>query len=146
MVSDDPETSADLDGHGDGITWNDLWNAGTAIFTAGSAVAASAVTAATVSAGGVILGAELEAADLGVTYPHEPCSCPVDAVDPPFIQAPMTKSDSKPGTLGAPDHQQTADEEAAKMGPNGQREVTIPTPGVIRNRVGQMQLRLRMAR
>jgi len=36
------------------------------------------------------------------------------------------KSDSKPGTLGKPDHQQTADEEAQKMG--GTREVTIPTP------------------
>ena len=33
------------------------------------------------------------------------------------------------GSKGAPDHQQTADEEAAKMGPNGQREVRIPTPG-----------------
>jgi RHS repeat-associated protein len=33
------------------------------------------------------------------------------------------------GSKGAPDHQQTADEEAAKMGPNGQREVRVGTPG-----------------
>jgi len=33
------------------------------------------------------------------------------------------------GSKGAPDHQATADEEAAKMGPKGQREVRIPTPG-----------------
>jgi len=33
---------------------------------------------------------------------------------------------SRPGTLGKPDHQQTANEEAQKMG--GTREVTIPTP------------------
>jgi RHS repeat-associated protein len=32
------------------------------------------------------------------------------------------------GSKGAPDHQHTADEEAAKMGPNGQREVRVPTP------------------
>lgn len=35
----------------------------------------------------------------------------------------------KPGTLGKADHQQTASEEAVKMGPNGRREVTIETPG-----------------
>lgn len=36
-------------------------------------------------------------------------------------------SANKPGTLGKPDHQQTANEEAEKMG--GNREVTIKTPG-----------------
>jgi RHS repeat-associated protein len=42
-----------------------------------------------------------------------------------------SKSESKPpnpnGSKGAPDHQQTADEEAAKMG--GDREVRVQTPG-----------------
>ncbi len=33
------------------------------------------------------------------------------------------------GSKGAPDHQQTADDEAAKIGPNGQREVRVETPG-----------------
>ncbi len=33
------------------------------------------------------------------------------------------------GSKGAPDHQQTADEEAAKMGANGQREFRVETPG-----------------
>jgi RHS repeat-associated protein len=33
------------------------------------------------------------------------------------------------GSKGKPDHQQTANEEAAKMGPNGQREVRVGTPG-----------------
>jgi RHS repeat-associated protein len=37
------------------------------------------------------------------------------------------KSESKPGTLGRPDHQQTAKEEAKKIG--GDREVPIPTTG-----------------
>src|SRR5579864_1037971 len=46
----------------------------------------------------------------------------------------FTRSDTKPipnpnGSKGAPDDQQTADEEAAKMGPNGQREVRVETPG-----------------
>jgi RHS repeat-associated protein len=36
-------------------------------------------------------------------------------------------SSSRPGTRGKPDHQQTAKEEAAKIG--GQQEVRIPTPG-----------------
>jgi RHS repeat-associated protein len=41
-----------------------------------------------------------------------------------------SKSPPNPnGSKGAPDHQQTADEEAAKMGPNGQREVRVQTPG-----------------
>ena len=37
-------------------------------------------------------------------------------------------SDSKPGTLGKADHQQTVKEEAAKY-PKGQTEVTVETPG-----------------
>lgn len=38
-------------------------------------------------------------------------------------------SSKRPGTLGKPDHQATAAEEAAKYGPTGQTEVTVPTPG-----------------
>jgi RHS repeat-associated protein len=129
MVSDDPESFADLDGH-DGITWNDIWNAGVAIFTGGSTVAGTA-TAVTIGAGGVIAGAEIEAFDLAITYPHEPCNCAVDAINPPYIEAPplqnQNTSDSKPGTLGKPDHQQTVKEEAKAMG--GQQEVTVKTPG-----------------
>jgi RHS repeat-associated protein len=45
------------------------------------------------------------------------------------ISSIFTKSDKKPGTLGKPDHQQTADEEAAKFGEKGQREVKVDTPG-----------------
>jgi RHS repeat-associated protein len=53
----------------------------------------------------------------------------------PATPAPASAEDSSKkvpnpnGSKGAPDHQQTADEEAAKMGPNGQREVRVPTPG-----------------
>jgi RHS repeat-associated protein len=39
-----------------------------------------------------------------------------------------TMRSSRPGTRGKPDHQQTADEEAAKR-PGSEREGTIPTPG-----------------
>jgi len=39
----------------------------------------------------------------------------------------MLFNEKRPGTLGKPDHQATADEEAKKMG--GDREVTIKTPG-----------------
>jgi RHS repeat-associated protein len=38
------------------------------------------------------------------------------------------KSPNPNGSKGAPDHQQTAKEEAAKMGPDGQREVRVETP------------------
>jgi hypothetical protein len=50
----------------------------------------------------------------------------------PFVQQENTSEKNVPnpnGSKGAPDHQQTADEEAAKMGPNGQREVRVQTPG-----------------
>jgi hypothetical protein len=43
------------------------------------------------------------------------------------VQSLITKSEAKPGTLGKPDHQQTVQEEAAKIG--GKPEVTIKTPG-----------------
>ena len=43
------------------------------------------------------------------------------------ISSLFTKSDSKPGTLGKPDHQQTVKEEGERV--NGQTEVPIPTPG-----------------
>ncbi|MCU1254326.1 MAG: hypothetical protein JWM83_625 [Candidatus Angelobacter sp.] len=39
------------------------------------------------------------------------------------------KAPNPNGSKGAPDHQQTANEEAAKMGPNGEREVRVETPG-----------------
>jgi RHS repeat-associated protein len=43
------------------------------------------------------------------------------------ISSLFTKSDSKPGTLGKPDHQETVKEEGERV--NGQTEVPIPTPG-----------------
>ena len=39
------------------------------------------------------------------------------------------KAPNPNGSKGAPDHQQTANEEAVKMGPNGEREVRVETPG-----------------
>jgi hypothetical protein len=50
----------------------------------------------------------------------------------------FSKGDKAPpnpnGSKGAPDHQATADEEAAKMGENTGREVRIPTPGGAKGR------------
>jgi len=50
-----------------------------------------------------------------------------NAASPP--EGGSSQDKSRPGTLGKADHQQTAAEEAAKMGPNGQREVTVQTRG-----------------
>jgi RHS repeat-associated protein len=47
----------------------------------------------------------------------------------PGVDTTVVQSQSRPGTLGKPDHQQTANEEAAKMGPKGQREFSVDTPG-----------------
>ena len=46
------------------------------------------------------------------------------------ISSLFTKSDSKPRTLGKPDHQQTVKEEGERV--NGQTEVPIPTPGGVK--------------
>jgi RHS repeat-associated protein len=129
MVSDDPESFADLDGH-DGITLtsDDVLHVGQGVgtLTAGGAIAAPTVVA--IATGGIILGAELESFNLAINYPHVPCSCVVDAMDPPRIEAPPIQKSDRPDTLGQPDHQQTASEEQLKR-PGSNREDAIPTPG-----------------
>jgi RHS repeat-associated protein len=68
------------DGHAEGITWNDIWNAGDAILT-GSSIGAATTTAVTIGSGGVIVGVEVEAFDLAVHNPHDACNCAVDAAN-----------------------------------------------------------------
>jgi RHS repeat-associated protein len=73
---------------------------------------------------GAVLGVPLNVAAAGVIA-HGATTAVISGVN-------LTVDATAPnpyGTKGAPDHQQTADEEAAKMGPNGQREVRVPTPG-----------------
>jgi RHS repeat-associated protein len=119
MVADDPESFADLDGH-DGISWDDVSHVGQAVGTllAGGSLAAPSVAA--VATGGLIVGVELEAFDLAVSYPHEPCNCAVDALDPPYIQAPAQKED----TTNNPPADRTAENELRRDA-NGK---AIPDP------------------
>jgi hypothetical protein len=101
MVADDPESFADLDGHDgdccDSVTWSDVGHALHALGTilAGGSIAPST---AAIAGGGITVGAEIEAFDLGVNYPHEPCNCPVDAVNPPYIQAPAQNENTTEST------------------------------------------------
>ena len=73
--------------------------------------------------------------------PPQPCACPSQQKQDNKQNNNNSKSTNQSesggqdkkapnpnGSKGAPDHQQTANEEAAKMGPDGQREVRVETP------------------
>jgi RHS repeat-associated protein len=111
-VNNNPLSKADKDGHVAGI------DDAVIIGVAAVAVAATALT----------IYAEQPAQQRSM---NEAASSAISAVSSAFHSM-FSKGDKAPpnpnGSKGAPDHQATADEEAAKMGQNGQREVRIPTP------------------
>jgi RHS repeat-associated protein len=110
-VRNSPMARADADGH---CFWDLCIGEGIATYAAATAVVATAAYLMTpqgkesLRAAVVGTGALINKAAEGV-------------------QSLITKSEAKPGTLGKPDHQQTVQEEAAKIG--GKPEVTIKTPG-----------------
>ncbi len=125
MVSDDPESFADLDGHCiedacvlEGVALGTLvrWAVGALVTVAAAAVGE-----------GISNSKASDAPSIAGPQPRSPLQATWQLAKD-LNQNENTGSNSKPGTLGKPDHQQTADEEAAKY-PNGQREVTVQTPG-----------------
>ena len=130
IVDDDPATSADLDGHCcDTQDVRDAYNAGIAVLTA---LATFAETAVATGGGGVVVGAEIESFDLAVQYPHEPCTCPVDAVNPPYIEAPLqnqnTSSNAKAGTR-TKDNSQTNNQSTSSTGPKAKDAAGVTAGG-----------------
>jgi RHS repeat-associated protein len=134
MVADDPESFADLDGH----CCEEAMEAGEQLWESPS-------YAAKVVGGLIILGAVAgsilsnpDARDAAAKTLHDAVStngqycCFSEVGGYPAGVFNENTSDSKPGTLGKPDHQQTADEERAKR-PGSEREGTIPTPGGEKN-------------
>jgi RHS repeat-associated protein len=126
IVADDPESFADLDGHDgtDVIKW-------TAVLDGAVPELAPIITGI---AGGYLLGQAIwdnrgaigdtlsGAGGGGGQYGDFSRQLKI-----PDVHSNENTSDSKPGTLGKADHQQTVKEEAEKMG--GKPEVQVETPG-----------------
>ncbi len=136
-VNNNPLSHADADGHCPECVVQvlDEFAASPAgqQLSAGAAAGWAAAGAALGAAGGYMQSHwdSIKSAASSIDWSHYPTST-IDGI--PMNQAVMNQDGAKSvpnpnGSKGAPDHQQTADEEAAKMGPNGQREVRVPTPG-----------------
>jgi RHS repeat-associated protein len=123
-IENEPINRADADGHQAGEIVQQIVEspAGQAVENWGSQVLAGAGVLLTTAATALSNG------QLGNAYPsyyHGELQNP----DGSSVFLSKKNVPNPNGSKGAPDHQQTADEEAAKMGPNGQREVRVDTPG-----------------
>jgi len=123
-VLNNPLARPDPDGHCDGVA--DCFFTGVKLAGSAASAGVAAVETATVGAAAAVAGAVVylgSPAVPGNIPSPDPGHYYAMAVD----QYMSASSPGKPGTLGKPDHQQTANEEADRIG--GQREVKIDTPG-----------------
>ena len=124
-VGNNPLSTADPDGH-DGDVITDVWKGAAAGSAVQPELSPVLVGGAAVISVGVVIYQNWDHitnffANAAPGGNGSACMCPIEnrGASPP----------NPNGSKGAPDHQATADEEAAKMGPNGQREVRVETPG-----------------